>query len=180
MLKPERAVYVDEIINVAPSAVEAGQILVYGTQGTGHAVGAGLNEAAPQVVPVGTGNPASGTRIAGVALQDVVDIYSHALLADGSDASGFVSLGIGDPINMRYFHRNTHKTEQVVGEAVCLLKDGWIYTDRITGTPTAGDPAYLGPNSNFQTTQVNSLPQVGKFDTSKDSDGYAKISVKIV
>lgn len=177
-LKADREIYITDILNVTDQASAAGQVLIYGTQPSGRGVGQGINESAPLVVPQGTGNPASGTRIAGLALQDVIDIYSYGLLADGAGATGLTN-GIGDPISQRY-HRNWQKTEAVVGEPVALLKDGKVWTNRVNGTPAAGDPAYLGPNSNLQPTQVNSLPQVGKFDTAKDGDGYAKVTIKLV
>lgn len=179
-LKGDRAVYITNIGCVAPSGVEAGQVLVYQSpQDSGHAVGQGLNQQSPQAVPIaGTGNPASGTRIIGMSLTDVENIYSYALSADGSPASGLTA-GIGDPLKIRV-HRNYQKTTQVVGENVAILTDGFVWTNRVNGTPAAGDPAYLGPLSNLQNTQVNSLPQVGKFDTSLDTDGYAKVTVKIV
>lgn len=177
-LKPDREVYITDIDFTCDVEAEAGTILIYGTQPSGHAVGQGVNEAAPVATVPGTGTPASGTRIAGVLLSDVEDIYAHALLADGSTASGLAA-GVGDPALVRQ-HRNAHKTTQVVGENVPLLKDGKVWTNRVVGTPSAGDPAYLGASGKFSATQSNNLPQVGKFETSKDADGYAKVVVKLV
>jgi hypothetical protein len=45
--------------------------------------------------------------------------------------------------------------------------------------PAAGDKAYLGPNGKLGNTQSNSLDPVGKFDTAKDTNGYAKVTIKI-
>lgn len=178
-IKADREIYITDIGFISTSAAVAGQVAVYkSSQDTGHAVGQGINGAEPQCVPVGTGSPASGTKLAGVYLTDVIDIYQYALLADGAGASGLAQ-GIGDPILQR-LHRNLQKTEQVVGENAYLLKDGVIWTNRITGTPAAGDDAYVGANSNLQNTQVNAIAQVGKFNTAKDSDGYAKVTIKIV
>ena len=158
-------------------AAEAGQVLVFNNpQPSGKGVGQGLNGSAPQAQPTGT--VASGLKIAGLLMTDVEDIYSYALLADGTPASG-LNDGIGDPIKVR-IHRNFQKTTQVVGENVCLLTDGKVWTNKITGTPAAGDPAYLGANGTLQNTQAASLPQVGKFVTAMDTDGYAKVHVKLV
>jgi len=177
-IKADRVVTIDEISFIATQPAVAGQVAVYDTQTTGHGVGQGINGGEPQCAPVGTGSPASGTKLAGVYLTDVVNIYNYALLADGAGASGLAQ-GIGDP-SLQRLHRNWQKTEQVVGENAYLLKDGKIWTNRVNGTPAAGDPAYVGANSNLQNTQVNAIPQVGKFETSKDTDGYAKVVIKIV
>jgi hypothetical protein len=177
-LKPDREVYITDIKFTCDVAAEAGSLLVYKTsQGSGHAVGAGVNETAPQATLPGTGTPASGTRVAGALLHDVENIYEYALLADGTPASG-LGAGIGDPVNIST-HRNWHKTTQVVGENVNLLKDGAFWTDRVVGAPAAGDPAYLGASGKFSATQSNSIPAVGKFETAKDADGFAYVVVKL-
>lgn len=178
-LKADREVYITDLKFTCDVAAEAGALLIYkSSQASGHAVGQGVNELAPQATLPGTGTPASGTKVAGALLCGVENIYDFALLADGTPASG-LSAGIGDPINVRT-HRNWHKTTQVVGENVPLLKDGAFWTNQVVGTPAAGDPAYLGASGKFSGTQSNSIPQVGKFETSKDADGYAYVVVKLV
>jgi hypothetical protein len=130
-------------------------LIVKSSQPSGRAVGQGLNDAAPVATVVGTGNPPSGTKVAGLALDAVVNI------------------------DQTRQHRNYQRTEQVVGENVALLKDGWVWTNMVIGTPAAGDKAYLGPNGKLGNSQINSLDPVGRFDTSVDTNGYAKVVVKI-
>lgn len=153
-LKPDRQINLDDPINVTDAVAEAGYIAVYKTQPSGRAVGAGYNEQA-KLVGVLSGNPTSTTRVAGVFLDDVVDI-------DQTER-----------------HRNYHKTDVVVGEPACLLTDGWVLTNAISGTPAAGGIAWVGANSQFSTTQVNSGPSCGWFETAKDADGYAKVVIKL-
>jgi hypothetical protein len=154
-LKGDRAVYVTDISHISEDDMEAGSLLVVkSSQPSGRGVGQGINDEAPVAVAL-TGAPPSGTSVAGVLLDGVVDI---------------------DPVRQ---HRNFQKTEQLVGEPVCLLKDGWVWTDKITGTPAAGDTAYLATGSTFGTSQTNAVPAVGKFITAKNADGFAKVSVKI-
>lgn len=174
-LKPDREVYVTDIHNIAPSAVEAGQFVVYGTQPSGRGIGNGFNENAAFVVPV-TGNPASGVRVAGLALTNVENIYYYALAADGSPPSGLTA-GIGDPILNRV-HRNFQKTTQVVGENLAVLKIGTVYTNQYNGTPAMGDTVYLGANSKASNAPVNGSLALGKFDTAPNN-GYVKISINI-
>lgn len=154
-LKGDRAVYITDIRNICDTTGEAGTLMqLKATQPSGRGVGQGINLGAPVAVPV-TGTPASGTRILGVLVDDVVSI---------------------DPVRQ---HRNFQRTEQLVGENVCLLKDGYCRTNKITGTPAAGDTAYVGTNGTFSNSQTNSIPAVGKFDTSKDTDGFALVTIKI-
>ncbi len=84
-----------------------------------------------------------------------------------------------ESIDVNRQHRNWHNDSQLVNENVLLLTDGFVWTNRINGTPVAGSGAYIGPSGNFHTTQLNSIPAVGKFETAKDSDGYARVSVKL-
>jgi hypothetical protein len=153
-LKGDRAVYIDDISYVSEKAEEAGSLLcVKATQPTGRGVGAGQNEAAP--VATSLAAIPSGTVVAGVLINNVVDI------------------------DQTRQHRNFQRVEQVVGENVTLLKDGFVRTNKISGTPAAGAPAYLATNGNFSPTQTNAIPPVGKFETAKGTDGFAKVTVKI-
>ena len=49
----------------------------------------------------------------------------------------------------------------------------------ITGSPVAGNLAYLGANGQFSPTQVSGAPLMGRFLTGLGSDGTAKVYVKI-
>lgn len=154
-LKGDRAVYITNIRHICDTTGEAGTLMqLKASQPTGRAVGQGINDSAPVAVPV-TGTPASGIRVLGVLLDDVKGI---------------------DPVTQ---HRNFQRTDQLVGENVCILTDGFVRTNKITGTPSAGDTAYVGANGTFSASQTNSIPAVGKFETSKDTDGFAIVVVKI-
>ncbi len=118
-------------------------------------VGQGINESAPDCIPGSNGTPATGTKVVGLFMDDFVDI------------------------DQTVQHRNFFKTQQVLGENACLLKQGMLWTNRVNGTPLPGSGAYLGASGNLQTTQVNSIPAVGEFKTSKDTDGYVKVFVKL-
>lgn len=154
-LKGDRAVYITNIRHMCAVTGEAGTLMqVVASQPTGRGVGQGINDSAPAAAPV-TGTPASGTRILGVLLDDFVSI---------------------DPVRQ---HRNFQRTEQLVGENACILTDGYVRTNKIIGTPAAGDTAYVGSYGYFSNSQTNSIPAVGKFDTSKDTDGFCVVTVKV-
>lgn len=103
---------------------------------------------------------ASGTRVAGVLLND------------------FVSLD-----ETRY-HINRHKEEQALGDMANILKKGWVYTDKVTGTPTDGDSAYL-TSSGVVTPTLSTTgglvatPYVGQFGGKKDEDNFVKLIVNL-
>ena len=119
----------------------------------------------------------------GVALDQ-----SKALVTYAAAASGNIPVGLllNDMVNIDQTrqHINFHKNEVQKGGKVTLLTDGWVVTDMVTGTPVAGNPAYLTAAGKVTPTQsatggVKATPPVGRFLSSKDEDGYVKLSVKL-
>jgi len=46
-------------------------------------------------------------------------------------------------------------------------------------TPTAGAAAYLAASGLISSVQAGGAPQVGRFETTKDSNGFARVSIDI-
>lgn len=115
----------------------------------------------------------------GVAMDD-----SNAAVAYSATASGKVPMGIllNDvvDIDLTRQHINYHKDEVPVGSKVTLLRIGQVTTDKVSGTPSAGDAAYVSVSGLLSDTQETGAYQVGTFLSSKDADGFAKVSVNIV
>lgn len=114
--------------------------------------GAGMDDDAALVqVPTGTGDG----EPAGLLLNDVVNL------------------------DLTRQHLNFHKDEIQLGGKVTLGTRGWWVTNKIVSgdTPSAGDRAYFAANGELTTT--NASPKVGKFLSSLDEDGYAKVDVNI-
>ena len=132
---------------------EKGQIVVLSTAGSGAAM-----DQAGALVTVAA---ASTTNIvAGVLLNDVVDI------------------------DLTRQHINWHKDEVQKGGKVSILKKGYIVTDMIEGTPTAGALAFLDDADTGKFAVEASVATgddtvVGRFMSTKDEDGYAKIEVNL-
>ncbi len=76
-------------------------------------------------------------------------------------------------------HINWHKDEVQIGGKVTLLKDGWVVTNAVSGSPTAGQTAYYDLNGHLTPTELGGAVKVGRFLTSKDADGYAKVDINI-
>lgn len=119
----------------------------------------------------------------GVALDQ-----SKALVTYAASASGTIPVGLllNDMVNIDQTrqHINFHKNEVQKGGKVTVLTQGWVVTDMITGTPTAGAPAYLTAAGKVTPTQsatggVVATPPVGRFLSTKDEDGYAKVSLNL-
>lgn len=154
-LKGDRDIYMTNPDFICDVAAEAGQVLIIkATQPSGRGVGQAINDAAP--VATLSSSPPSGTVVAGLLLTDVQDIDEAVQ------------------------HRNYQKVTQVKNENACLLTNGYVWTNKITGTPAIGGAAYLAANGTLGTSQTNSIPAVGEWKSSKDTDGYAKVYIKLV
>ena len=97
-----------------------------------------------------------------------------------------VGVLINDVVNLDLTrqHINWHKDEVQKGGKVAILKKGYVVTNMITGTPTAGVLAYLDDatagnltiKANVDTTEYI---HVGRFMSTKDEDGYAKVEINL-
>ena len=122
----------------------------------------------------------------GVALDQSKALVTYAATSVLASGSIPVGLLLNDMVNIDQTrqHINFHKNEVQKGGKVTLLTQGWVVTDMITGTPTAGAPAYLTAEGKVTPTQsatggVVATPPVGRFMSTKDEDGYAKVSVNL-
>ena len=81
-------------------------------------------------------------------------------------------------------HINFHKDEVQKGGKVSILKKGYVVTDQIEGTPTAGalafmDDADTGKFAVAASVDVTEYTAVGRFMSTKDEDGYCKVEVNL-
>ncbi len=102
-----------------------------------------------------------------------------------TDPSGFKVLGIllQDVVSLdeTRYHINWHKEQIATGDMANILTKGWVYTNKITGTPTDRDIAYVGASGVASTTNSGAAatPPVGVFGGKKDEDGYVKLIVNL-
>jgi len=119
------------------------------------------------------------TSGSGVSMDDASAVVAYAAVASGSKPLGVL---LNDVVNLDLTrqHINWHKDEVQVGGKVTLLRNGQVTTNRLVSgiTPTAGTPAYVGASGLIGTSSTNAV-QIGSFLSSKDTDGYAKVSVNI-
>lgn len=150
-LKGDRNVIADDISFFLNEVAERGVVVVLSTAGSG----AALDQS--QALVTVAANP-SGKQPIGVLLSDMVNK------------------------DLTRQHINWHKSEVQIGGKVPLMTRGWVVTNRIVGTPTAGQSAYLGVSGLIQgsvTSNVANTPLIGRFLSTKDEDGYAKVEVNL-
>lgn len=128
------------------------------------------------------------TAGSGISMDDA----NAVVVYPSSDPSGSYPVGVllSDVVNLDLTrqHINWHQDEVQVGGKVPLLKRGMVVTNMVaTGdTPTAGQPAFYDSVGDFTVTaptdgsNQDNIYQVGRFDSSKDEDGYVKVWVNIV
>ena len=152
-LKGDREIIETDITLTCESVTERGVALVYRTVGSGIAIGNSAGKAELVVNP-------SGSKVAGLLLNDVVDI------------------------DVTRFRLCPHKDERLVGSRSTLLRKGRVTTNKVTGTPTSGATAYLALNGNLTPTRsatggIVATPKVGVFAGAKDQDGFAAVDVDL-
>jgi len=114
-----------------------------------------------------------------------------ALVAYDGTPSGAVAVGLllNDmvDIDLTRQHLNQHKDEIQKGGKVTLLQKGWVVTNNINGTAAAGGVAFIGHSGNVATSTYaasmnggqESKHIVGRFLSSVDEDGYAKVFIDL-
>ncbi len=104
-------------------------------------------------------------------------------------ASGCLPLGVlmCDVVNndLTRVHENWHKEEVQVNGKVTIWNKCTVVTNRIVGTPTAGQLAYCGPSGlisggSYQADQTGgATTPIGRFLSTKDEEGFAKVSINL-
>ncbi len=155
-LKGDRYLAITEISMFMDQVAEAGGVVVMKTAGSGAALDQQAAEVEYKADP-------SGTYPMGVLMNDMVNK------------------------DLTRTHLNFHNQEHQKGSKVPLTRDGWVVTNMFyapTGVlhvPTAAAKAYLGPSGTLTKYPGANLeyPAVGRFESTLDEDGYAKVYIKL-
>lgn len=115
----------------------------------------------------------------GVSMDDADAVVAYAANPSGTAPAGLL---LNDVVNydLTRQHINWHKDEVQVGSKVTVLRQGQVTTDMIheNAVPSAGANAYYAAGGMLTTDPTNST-KVGRFLSSLDSDGYAKVDINI-
>lgn len=75
-------------------------------------------------------------------------------------------------------HLNQYKDEVQKGGKVTVLRKGYVLTNNLDGNPVAGSGAFASTSAAGNISMTGDY-QVGRFLSSKDADGYAKVEVNL-
>ena len=137
-----------------------------------------MNEAATRggIATISTGG-------SGAAMDQSAALVTYKARPSGGIPVGLLLNDMVD-IDLTRQHVNWHKDEVARGGKVTLLKKGYVVTNNIEGTaPTAGQPAYLAHSGNLAASDLSndqddldgSTRLIGRFLSTPDQDGYAKV-----
>lgn len=115
----------------------------------------------------------------GVAMDDASALV-RTVSARTQIAAGLL---LNDVVNLDLTRQqyNAHKNEMQLGGKVTLLRRGTVVTNMISGTPVIGEAAHFDSVGNLTTSsQDDTSMQVGRWLSTKDADGYAKVEINIV
>lgn len=97
-----------------------------------------------------------------------------------------VGILLNDVVNkdLTRTHLNQYKDEVQLGGKVTVLTRGWVVTNKVTGSPAAGDLAYASETIGEISTvaadaEASGNLAIGRFMSAKDADGYAKVYVNL-
>jgi len=118
------------------------------------------------------------TAGSGAAMDQGVNLVKYTT----STASAVpVGILLNDVVNkdLTRTHLNQHKDEVQKGGKVTILRKGYVVTNSLDGDPSAGDTAYPSTLVAGNISTVASGVVIGRFLSSKDEDGYAKVEVNL-
>jgi hypothetical protein len=125
----------------------------------------------------------------GAAMDQGVNKVVTKTLPQNTDVP--IGILLNDVVNkdLTRTHLNQYKDEVQKGGKVTVLRKGYVVTDKISGTPTAGQWAIASANgtvsgvTNLDIANVASNSGenmvVGKFLSSKDNDNYCKVEINL-
>lgn len=123
-----------------------------------------------------------GTAGSGAAMDQGVNLVTYTAVTAASRPVGIL---LNDVVNkdLTRTHLNQFKDEVQKGGKVTVLRKGYVVTNLLTGTVTAGDPAYAchvtAGNLRADSPGSSGTLMVGRFLSAKDEDGYAKVEVNL-
>jgi len=120
------------------------------------------------------------TAGSGVALDNAANLVSYAASASGAVPMGILLQTVSPVLSATRDFINKSNLEVRPGDKVTLVRQGSLVTDMIIGTPAVGGGAYLAASGNIGVTSESGInPLVGRWETTVDADGFARLAVQI-
>ena len=151
VLRPDRTELQTDLSFFMNETAERGIVVILSTVGSGAAMD---DSSAVVAIP---GNADHAKHPAGLLLNDVVNL------------------------DLTRQHINFAKDEVQQGGKVLLLRRGFVVTNMISGSITLGEQAYFHNDGKLTSSSAYSgSTAVGRWLSTKDADGYAKVDINIV
>jgi len=120
------------------------------------------------------------TQGSGVALDDVTNVVRYSASASGAVPKGILLHPVNPAMSATRDFKNFANMEIRPGEKCVLLRKGWLVTDMLTTTSfSVGAPAYVGVSGLIAPTSGTGSSLIGRFETTVDADGFAKVYIDI-
>lgn len=122
----------------------------------------------------------SGAAI-GTNLTDEANVVGYVASSSGAVAKGILVQTVTAAMSATRDFKNFENGEIRPSDKCTLIKKGFVVTDMIVGsTPTVGAVAYLAASGKISMANAGSAsPVVGRFDTTVDGNGFARVSIDI-
>jgi hypothetical protein len=121
----------------------------------------------------------------GAAMDQAAQLCTYAANPSGQAPLGILTCDMVN-LDLTRQHENWHKEEVQLGGKVTIWPKCTVVTNRVYpgSTPTAGQNAYLAHSGYIAPTEVVSDDSVvsslvGRFLSTKDEDGYCKVSINL-
>ncbi len=117
----------------------------------------------------------------GVNLTDEANVVGYVADPSGVTAKGILLQTVTAALSATRDFLNFENGEIRPSDKCTLVKKGFVVTDMIPSgvTPTVGASAYLAASGMISSVQATGAPQVGRFETTKDAAGFARVSIDI-
>jgi len=124
----------------------------------------------------------SGAAI-GQNITDEPNVVGYAASASGAVPKGILLQTVSAVMCATRDFINYENGEIRPADKCTLVTKGFVVTDMITGTPTVGGIAYLGASGLISTTSGSfggtATAQIGRFETTVDAAGFARVTINI-
>ena len=128
---------------------------------------------------------ANGLSACGVAMDSTSNVVTLAANSSGAKPVGLLLTEFVD-LDLTRQPVNWHKNQSNIGEKASIMTKGWVTTDQIYGTPTAGQWAVLSSSGTITgvdqfdvSIDYTARPRVGTFRTSVDEAGFASVYIDL-
>ena len=118
----------------------------------------------------------------GVAMDSEVHLAKAGVATVGTPALGCLMTSVrGDYDQTKHYG----VSDSPLGGKVSILRRGWVVTNAVTGDPAKGQVAIMAASGTVtgiaqETYTPATHVKVGRFDTQKDSNGFARVSVDTI